>query len=392
MTRRLPPASRRLPSASPPALLSRLATASRLPLAGGAVILAAAAVVASLSACSSSTPTTSTPTARPSDSATAVSQGVGGFEQWPERVYSPYFETWTNGSIPAIAAQSGAKYFNLGFLQAASPGSCTLTWDGNSSEPADGSSYGSEIGQLKQAGGNVALTLGGQNAGNDGTEIADSCPDVSTIAADYESLISTYHVTRLDMDVELNALNDTAGIDRRNKAIAMTEAWAASNGHALQIEYTLPVQPSGLQPNVLAVLQNAASEGAHVDVVNIMTFDYYTGSGPLNMGAEALSAAESVHGQLASLYPKDSQQELWATEGITFLPGIDDNSSKTEVTYFSDAQRILDFARSHGLGLLSIWAIERDNGGCPGTIDSNSCSGITQGTWAFSHLLESFTG
>ena len=78
-------------------------------------------------------------------------------------------------------------------------------------------------------------------------------------------------------------------------------------------------------------------------------------------------------------------------EGITFLPGIDDNPSKTEVTQLSGARRILSFARDHSLGLLSIWAIQRDNGGCPGSIDSNSCSGISQSSWAFSHLVESFT-
>jgi len=49
------------------------------------------------------------------------------------------------------------------------------------------------------------------------------------------------------------------------------------------------------------------------------------------------------------------------------------------------------FARAHGLGLLSIWAIQRDNGGCPGTIGSDTCSGIMQPAWAFSHLLERFT-
>ena len=32
-----------------------------------------------------------------------------------------------------------------------------------------------------------------------------------------------------------------------------------------------------------------------------------------------------------------------------------------------------------------------DNSGCPGTIDSDSCSGIKQPAWAFSHLLERFT-
>jgi hypothetical protein len=41
---------------------------------------------------------------------------------------------------------------------------------------------------------------------------------------------------------------------------------------------------------------------------------------------------------------------------------------------------------------MSIWAIQRDNGGCPGAIDSNSCSGIKQPAWAFSHLLEPVTG
>ena len=79
-------------------------------------------------------------------------------------------------------------------------------------------------------------------------------------------------------------------------------------------------------------------------------------------------------------------------EGITILPGIDDYPGKTEITSLRDAQKILGFARAHGLALLSIWAIERDNGGCPGTIGANSCSGITQPTWAFSHLLEPFTG
>jgi len=354
------------------------------------VILAAATALAmSLSACSS-TQTSSAPSpAQQSDPATSAPQGVSTFKQWPAQVYSPYFETWTNSSLASLASQSGTNHFNLGFLQAESPGSCTLTWDG--SQSADSPAYRSEIGQLKQRGGNVALAFGGQSAGSNGTEIADSCTDVNALAADYEAVINTYHVTRLDMDVELNALNNAAGIERRNKAIAIAQAWAASHGHPLQIQYTLPVQPSGLRPDALAVLQNAVQVGAKVSLVNLMAFDYYDLPGVVNMGTAATDAANSVHSQLAALYPKKSGPELWAMEGITFLPGVDDNQSKTEVTQLSDARRILSFARAHSLGLLSIWAIQRDNGGCPGTVDSNSCSGISQGTWAFSHLIESFT-
>ena len=358
--------------------------------ATGSVIAVAVALAVALCACSSSTQTSSAPAGAQSDKpSTSAAQGAGGFQQWPARVYSPYFETWTNSSLPSLASQSGARYFNLGFLQAESTGSCTLTWDG--SQSADSAAYQSEIGQLKQEGGNVALAFGGQSAGNNGTEIADSCSDVSAIAADYEAVINTYHVTRLDMYVELNALNDSAGIERRNKAIAMTEVWAASHGHSLQIQYTLPVQPSGLQPNALAVLQDAVQEGAKVSLVNIMTFDYYDLSGGVDMGTAATEAATSVNGQLAALYPKKSRQQLYAMEGITFLPGIDDNPNKTEVTSASNARQILSFARDHSLGMLSIWAIQRDHGGCPGSVDSNSCSGISQDSWAFSHLVESFT-
>jgi hypothetical protein len=355
----------------------------------GSGILAAAALAAVLSACSSAQPS-SAPATHQASSATPAAPGAGSFKPWPAQVYSPYYETWTSSSsLPSLAAQSGVHYFDLGFLQASSAGACTLTWDG--SQSADSVSDQSEIGQLKQQGGNVALAFGGQSAGDNGTEIADSCSSVSAIAADYEAVINTYHVSRLDMDVELNALNNSAGIERRNQAIALTERWAASHGYPLQIQYTLPVQPSGLQPNALAVLQNAVQEGAQVSLVNLMTFDYYDLPGDPDMGSAATEAATSVNSQLATLYPKESSQQRYAMEGITFLPGIDDNPSKTEVTQLSSARQILSFARDHSLGLLSIWAIQRDNGSCPGSVDSNSCSGISQGSWAFSHLVESFT-
>ena len=54
--------------------------------------------------------------------------------------------------------------------------------------------------------------------------------------------------------------------------------------------------------------------------------------------------------------------------------------------------KVVAFATHEHMSLLSIWAIQRDNGGCPGTTDSNTCSGIRQPTWAFSHLMEPFTG
>jgi hypothetical protein len=52
-------------------------------------------------------------------------------------------------------------------------------------------------------------------------------------------------------------------------------------------------------------------------------------------------------------------------EGMTMLPGIDDLKKKTEVTYEPDATTMLNFAQASNMNFLSIWAIQRDNGGCP---------------------------
>jgi hypothetical protein len=108
------------------------------------------------------------------------------------------------------------------------------------------------------------------------------------------------------------------------------------------------------------------------------------------MAAAAMAAALNLHNQLAGLYPKDTARQLWRLEGMTLLPGIDDRG-KIETTWLRDAAKVLAFAVRWHMSWLSIWAIQRDNGGCPGTRDSNTCSGIAQNTWDFSHLLEPFT-
>jgi hypothetical protein len=311
----------------------------------------------------------------------------------PGHIYAPYYETYlapNTASIAATATASGAKYFTLAFLQTPKKGSCALDWNGNPAQPLG--YYTSDIANLRAMGGDVIPSFGGFSADQGGTEIADSCPDVGQIAADYESVITTLGVTRLDMDVEAKSLNNTAGVDRRNKAIALTGAWAKQQGIPLQIQYTIPVEQYGLDPNGEAVLQNAVANGAAVSSVNIMVFDYYiAGEGVVNMGQAAINAATNTHAQLAGIFPSLTSAQIWNMEAMTMLPGIDDYPKKTEVTYLPDAQTMLNFALANNMNFLSIWAIQRDNGGCPGTRDSNTCSGITQNPWDFSHLLRPFT-
>ena len=325
---------------------------------------------------------------------TAAAPALAAGTPLPAHVYAPYYETYLAPNTPSLTATaqaSGAKYFTLAFLQAPKKGSCAIDWNGSATQPIG--YYAPDIASLRALGGDVIPSFGGYSADHGGSEIADSCKTVSSIAADYESVISTLGITRLDMDVESNSLKNSAGIDRRNKALAITQAWAASQGIPLQVQYTLPVEQYGLDPNGEAVLQNAVADGVNVTSVNIMVFDYYiAGEGTVNMGQAAINAATNTEAQLATIFSGKTTAQLWNMIGLTMLPGIDDYPKKTEVTYTSDAQTMLTFAQQQNLNFLSIWAIQRDNGGCPGSTDSNTCSGITQNTWDFSHLLEPFTG
>ena len=309
----------------------------------------------------------------------------------PAHVYAPYFETWTTDSLTATTQQSGAKYFTLAFLETLSKSSCTLAWNGNRNDPVANGRYLSDIASLRALGGEVIPSFGGWSADQGGTEIADSCKDVNTIAAAYEDVITRYDVSRLDMDVEGRSLNRTDGIDQRNKALKLVQGWAAAQGRPFQVSYTLPTSASGLEASGLAILQNAIANGTHVDVVNIMAFDYYDRV-TKDMGTAAINAANGTIAQLHGLYPAKTPAQLNAMVGITLMPGLDDYPKKTENTTVAHAQQVYTYARANGLNTLSIWAVQRDNGGCPGVTGSNSCSGIVQSTWEFSHLLEPFTG
>ena len=308
----------------------------------------------------------------------------------PAHVYAPYFETWTSDAITTIAQQSGARYFTLAFLETLGKTSCTLAWNGSSSQTVAAGRYLTDIQSLRGLGGDVIPSFGGWSADQGGTEIGDSCKDPAAIASAYEQVVTSYDVTRLDMDIEGRSLTRTAGIDRRNKAIKLLQDWAAAHGRTVQIQYTLPTSADGLEPSGVAVLQNAVTNGVRIDVVNPMVFDYYDRV-TTDMGGAAVNASKGLHAQMHTLFPAKTDAQLWAMQGATIMNGLDDYPRRTEVTHLADAQQLLGFARTAGMSTLSMWAIQRDNGGCPGSTGSNDCSGIVQGTWDFSHTLEPFT-
>ncbi len=313
----------------------------------------------------------------------------------PAHVFSPYFQSYTGDSPAALSKASGAKYLTMAFLQTEATGSCDILWNGDPTTPVAQSPFGADIDRIRDRGGDVVPSFGGFSADNTATEIADSCADVNRVAAAYEKVITTYNVTRLDMDVEDNSLTNPAGIDRRNKAIRQVEQWADRHHRTLQIVYTIPTGPAGLEQTGIDVLANAVANHTRVDIVNIMTFDYYDDQAH-KMAADTKTAAGGLVKTLHMLYPNKSTDRLWQMVGITEMIGIDDYGSggepgPLEIFTLADARTILDWASDKNIAELSFWALGRDNGACPGTPGSDNCSGVAQSTWQFTHLMLPFT-
>ncbi len=315
----------------------------------------------------------------------------------PVRVYAPYFEAYRPDNLARMVREAGVRFVTLAFVASqgqSGPSACRLAW-GGIGEPLSRGRYRSAARALRARGGGVILGFGGWNADQGGIEIAESCHDVRAIAAAYERAITSYHAVGLSMDLEgAVALTDNASISRRDQAIAVVERWAKTRRIPLSVQLTLPIEPGGLNSRTMALVRDAVRNHAMISSIGLMVFDYYFfhETRPLNMAALAIRAAVNAHRQLRAVYDKLTSVQIWAKLGLTMMPGIDGYPRGTEVTHLSDARKLMSYARARRMSYLSIWALQRDNGRCPGLPNAATCSGIAQQPWAFSHLLEQFTG
>ena len=169
---------------------------------------------------------------------------------------------------------------------------------------------------------------------------------VPAIAQVYESLITTYNVPRIDLDVEATRWPTRPGSTAATRRSRRSRPGPRPTTGRIQFSYTLPTFPTGLPPAGLAVLQNAVADGARISTVNLLTFDYYIGT-QQDMVADTESAAAGLVGQLQSLYPGDSSRQLWHMVGVTEMPGIDDFGPDETFTQ-ADALPIAALGRPRG--------------------------------------------
>ncbi|MER6466810.1 ricin-type beta-trefoil lectin domain protein [Streptomyces sp. NPDC001228] len=311
-------------------------------------------------------------------SASAAANPGPGF---PAHYAAPYVETWNSPSAMTNARNAtGLKYYTLAFV--IDGGGCNAMFNGDT--PVTDAGWTSAINSLRGAGGDVIASFGGAS----GTEEAQACTTVATLKAQYKKVIDTLNLTRVDFDIEGSAIADTAANDRRNKALAQLQQEYASAGRKLDVQYTLPSMPNGLDGNGTKLLSNAKSNGLNVNLVNIMTMDYYDGT--RDMGKAATDAATALRSQLGSIWPEKSDAQLWAMEGNTPMIGVNDDTSEIFTT--GNATTLANFAKSKGIQELAFWALGRDKACATNGQLSDTCSGTPQSAWQFSSTFNTLTG
>ncbi|MCG7205877.1 glycoside hydrolase family 18 protein [Streptomyces arenae] len=319
---------------------------------------------------------TATPTATPTPTA-SPSQSTGtGSGTTTSAGFAPYVDTSLYPAFDLLAAvdATGVKNYNLAFIT--DGGGCTPKWGGVSDLSSD--AVAAQIGALRAKGGDVRVSFGGAS----GSELATTCSSADALAAAYGKAVDAYKLTKVDFDVEGGALPNTTANTNRAKAIAKLQA----SHPGLDVSFTLPVMPEGLTQDGVNLLSNAKANGVRISTVNIMAMDYgasYNG----DMGTYATQAATATQAQIKSVLGL-SDAAAWKSVAVTPMIGVNDVS--TEIFKVDDATQLVDFAKSKGLGGLSMWSATRDKqcaGGAKPTADA-TCSSVVQNPYAFSNAFK----
>jgi hypothetical protein len=293
---------------------------------------------------------------------------ISSFASLPNKVYAPYVDVmlWPTFNLMNCYNATGQKYYTLAFITSGSNGQ--PAWGGVTA--MDQNFMLDQINQIRAVGGDVIVSFGGAN----GTPIDASITNVTTLVSTYQSVINRYGLTWIDFDIEGFWVSDQASIDRRNQAAKILQ----TNNPGLRITYCLPVMPTGLTADGVNVINKAKAAGVNIYSVNVMAMDY--GQNNSQMGAAATSAAQNARNQTG------------LNIGIT--PMIGKNDTQNETFTLANATEVLNFANANVyVNMIAMWSANRDNGGCAGqTSASPTCSGLSQGSFAFVNTWKSFSG
>ena len=307
--------------------------------------------------------------ASPSESDGSDTSSASSTSSTSTTAYAPYVSATEAADTDDAGAPST---YNLAFV-ISSGSSCTPKWNGTAA--IGSSTVKSRISALKQDGATVRVSFGGAS----GKELATTCCSASKLAAAYGAALDAAGSTQADFDIEGDTLTDSDSVALRSEAIARLQKERPD----LEVSFTLPVMPSGLDSDSLALLESANKYDVQVSTVNIMTMNYgesYDG----DMGDYAVTSARATQKQLKKVFGL-SDAGAWGGMALTSMIGVNDVDGET--FSLSDAKYVRAFAEEEGIAWVSMWSTFRDvqcASGSSGADDAaTNCSGVSQSSGAF---------
>ncbi|MEU0783752.1 chitinase [Streptomyces sp. NPDC006173] len=308
------------------------------------------------------------------DAAPARTPGTGSSASAPGAAsasstsYAPYVSATTPGATDAAGSPTT---YNLAFV-IADGSACTPKWNGTYA--IGDAAVTSRIAALKKSGASVRVSFGGAS----GKELASTCDSASELADAYGRALDQAGSSQADFDVEGTQLTDSASVALRSEAIALLQKERGD----LKVSFTLPVMPSGLDDDSLALLESANDHAVKVSTVNIMTMNYGSSYAD-DMGDYAITSAGAAHKQLEKVF-KLSAASAWQGLALTSMIGVNDVDNET--FSLDDAAQVREFAEKKEIAWVSMWSTFRDQQ-CGDGADSDDaatdCSGVKQGSGAF---------
>lgn len=283
--------------------------------------------------------------------------------------FAPYFFSWAWGnpsyafsSLVDMKAKGGPSAVTLAFVLSGT--GCNATTD-IQAQRADLDAY-------VAAGGHIKASFGGAT----GTYLEYACASASALSAALAGFVDATGITDLDFDLEQHGQSSNPALNAM-RAAALKQLQDTKH---VRVSFTLPAAPSGLLQESIDILQAAVDAGVAISIINGMTMDYGDGT---DLSTTPIRSIDGIAQQVRKLYPSLDLDHAYQRVGATAMIG---NNDDDETFTLDDARVLIAHARTHKLGLVSFWAIHRDQSCPPGT-SIDLCSRVNAKTFDFSAIF-----
>lgn len=162
-------------------------------------------------------------------------------------------------SATSVMSATGIKTFTMAFIL--SSGGCNPAWDGQ--RPLTGGTDQSTINAIRNAGGDIVLSIGGWS----GNKLGPNCATAADLAGAYQKVIDAYGLKSIDVDIENTDEFENAAV--QDKILTALKTVKANNP-GLKTILTFGTSTTGPTYWGNRLIEQSKALNADIDVFTIM--------------------------------------------------------------------------------------------------------------------------